>query len=82
VRVRYEYFDENLPWATGLFEVREHWSAIGFALLLAYYVLRRNFDPESEREKLFLYTALCYMLNIIVWYCSTVGYYFTTLKSV
>ena len=82
VRVRYEYFDENLPWATGLFEVREHWAAIGLALFIVFYYLRKTFDLETEREKLFLYTALCYVLNIIVWYCTTVGYYLTTLKSV
>lgn len=82
IRVRYEYFDECFPWATGLFEVREHWSAIGFALLLAYYFFRRRFDPEAEREKLFLHTALCYIVNIIVWYCIVVGYYLTTLRSV
>jgi len=82
VRVRAEYFDESVPWATGLFEVREHWSAIGLALFIAFYFLRGKFDPETEREKLFLYTALCYILNLIVWYCATVGYYLTTLKSV
>ena len=82
VRVRAEYFDEHLPWATGLFEVREHWAAIGLALFIAYYFLRRNFDPETEREKLLLHTAICYILNIIVWYCATVGYYLTTFKSV
>jgi hypothetical protein len=82
VRVRHEYFDKSIPWATGLFEVREHWSAIGLALFIAYYALRMRLDPEKEREKLFLYTALFCIVYLIVWYCAIAGYYVTTLKSV
>lgn len=41
VKVRAEYFDPNLPWATGLFEIKEHIGAIGLFIaigLLAYYL--------------------------------------------
>jgi hypothetical protein len=82
VRVRHEYFDKCVPWATGLFEVREHWAAIGLALFIAYYFLRRSSDPERDREKLFLQTGILLILYIIVWYCATVGFYLTTVKSV
>lgn len=82
IRVRHEYFDESVPWATGLFEVREHWAAMGLALFIAFYFLRRKFDPEAEREKLFLYTAMFCILYIIVWYCATAGFYLTTVRSV
>ena len=27
------YFDPELPWATGLFEVKEHWGAVALAML-------------------------------------------------
>jgi hypothetical protein len=81
-RVRHEYFDQSLPWATGLFEVREHWSAIGLALFMALFFLRRHFDAENERPKLFLYTALFCLIYIIVWYCTIFGYYLTTLRSI
>ena len=59
-------FDSQIPWATGLFEVKEHWGAIGLALFFAYYFLRKNFKPEQEKEKLFLYVPLCFLLNIIL----------------
>jgi len=42
-----------------LFEVKEHWGALGLAFLLVYYFLRRSFQPDEEREKLFFYIPLC-----------------------
>ena len=36
-RVRFEFLDARAPWATGLFEVKEHAVAIGLALLPAYW---------------------------------------------
>ena len=45
IHVRHEYFDvaaNNLGWATGLFEAKEHWGAVLMALLLALYCLRRD----------------------------------------
>jgi len=80
VRVRHEYLDAALPWATGLFEVKEHWGAVGLALLGCYYLLRRAFDPETEKEKLYFYVPLCLLLNVILWYKIVVGCYLTILK--
>ncbi len=80
VYIRRDYFDPNLPWATGVFEVKEHWGAIGLALFLAYYLLRRSFRPSDETEKLFLYVPLCLLLNAIVWYKVVIGCWLTCLK--
>lgn len=74
------HFDPNLPWATGLFEVKEHWGSIGLALLSFYYLLRKNFKPNEEKEKLLLYAGLCLLINIIVWYKVVVGCYLSLLK--
>jgi len=74
------YFDPELPWATGLFEVKEHWGAVALALLFVYYFLRKNFQPTAERDKLFLYVPLCFLLNIVLWYKIVVGCYLTLLK--
>jgi len=74
-------FDKTIPWATGLFEVKEHWGAIGLALMVVYYFLRKNFNPQAEREKLlYFYAPLCVFLNVILWYKVTVGCYLTLLK--
>ena len=80
VHMRYEYFDKNLPWATGLFEVKEHWGAVGLGMFFVYYLLRKNFQPSEERDKLYLYVPLCALLNVIVWYKVVVGCYLTLLK--
>jgi hypothetical protein len=80
VHIRQPFFDKCLPWATGLFEVKEHWAALALALLIACYFLRRTFQPEKEKDKLFLYVPLCFLLNLIVWYKTIVGSLLTILK--
>lgn len=80
VYMRAEYFDTQTPWATGLFEVKEHWGAVGLAFFFVYYYLRKNFKPNIEKEKLWLYVPFCVVLNIIVWYKTVVGCYLSLLK--
>jgi hypothetical protein len=64
--IRYPHFDPQLPWATGQFEVEEHWGAVGLAMILMYYLLRKSFQPAEVKHKLFLYVPLCFILNIIL----------------
>lgn len=80
IHVRHLYFDPELPWATGLFEVKEHWGAVGLAMFFVYYLLRRSFQPSEEKDKLYLYVPLRLLLNVIVWYKVVVGCYLTLLK--
>ncbi len=80
IYIRHDYFDPKLPWATGLFEVKEHWGAVGLAMFFAYYLLRKSFQPSEETDKLYLYVPLCVLLNLIVWYKVVVGCYLTILK--
>ncbi len=80
IYIRHDYFDPKLPWATGLFEVKEHWGAVGLAMFFVYYLLRKSFQPSEETDKLYLYVPLCVLLNLIVWYKVVVGCYLTILK--
>ena len=80
IHIRYEYFDPQLPWATGLFEVKEHWGAVGLAMFFVLYYLRKNLRPAEDKDKLWLYVPLCFLLNVIVWYKVVVGCYLTLLK--
>jgi len=80
IYIRHDYLDPQLPWATGLFEVKEHWGAVGLALFFVYNFLRKSFRPVEEKEKLFLYVPLCLLLNIILWYKVIVSCYLTLLK--
>ena len=80
VHTRMRLFDENIPWATGLFEVKEHWGALGLAFFVVYYLLRRSFEPDEEKHKLWFYVPLCLLLNVILWYKTLVGCYLALLK--
>jgi amino acid transporter len=80
IYIRHNYFDPQLPWATGLFEAKEHWAVVGMAMFFVYYFLRKNLQPAEEKDKLWLYVPLCFLLNIIVWYKVVVGCYLTILK--
>jgi hypothetical protein len=82
VRIRAEYFDKVIPWAKALFEIKEHSAAIGLALMIAAYLLRKNFDPQLEKEKLWFYASLWTLINIILFYQMFCGSYLVTLRSI
>lgn len=77
---RRDLFDPELPWATGLLEIKEHWGALGLAMLFVYYFIRKSFKPSEEKDKLYLYIPLCLLLNVILWYKVVVGCYLSLLK--
>jgi hypothetical protein len=82
INTRAALFDKTFPWATGLFEVKEHWGALGLAFIVVYYLLRRSFQPDQEKHKLFFYVPLCLLLNVILWYKVIVGCYLALLKGI
>ncbi len=82
INTRAALFDKTFPWATGLFEVKEHWGALGLAFFVAYYLLRRSFEPDQQRHKLWFYIPLCILLNVVLWYKTIVGCYLALLKGV
>lgn len=82
VRIRAEYFDKVMPWAKALFEIKEHSAAVGLTLIIAAWLLRKNFDPQLEKEKLWLYVPLWALINLILWYQMICGPYLVTLRSI
>lgn len=80
VYMRRDFFDAQLPWATGLFEVKEHWGALALALFIVCVAIRKTFQPSQERTKLVFYIPACILFNIIVWYKIVVGCYLSLLK--
>jgi hypothetical protein len=81
VHIRATAFDPVIPWATGLFEVKEHWGTLGLAVLLSWWYIRRSINPETDRTHLFFgCLPLCLIFNVLVWYKIVVGCWLTMLK--
>lgn len=68
VGVRAAFLDQHEPWATGLFEIKEHATAIALALLPAYWALWREADPAGARR------AITTLLTLIGWWNFFVGH--------
>ena len=66
VIVRAEYLDARVPWATGLFEVKEHAAAIGLALLPAYWAVWREPAETSARRAFTTFLAAGTWWNFLV----------------
>lgn len=80
--VRALYFDKDLPWASHLFDIKEHWAGIGLGLMVAFYWMSRVIQPRSDRRALFFYVFLSLSLALIVWFTLISGLYLTSLRSV
>jgi hypothetical protein len=74
VDVRAAYLDEQVPWATGLFEIKEHATAIGLALLPAYWILWREAVATGARR------AITTLLTLIGWWNFFVGHITNNLR--
>lgn len=80
--VRARYFDSEAPWASNLFDIKEHWTGIGLILVLAFFILSRMIDPRSDRNMLFIYVFLSVTLAVIVWFSLISGLLLTAVKAV
>ena len=80
VAVRAANFDPNIPWATGIFEIKEHISSIGLlaALALLFLAFRKQFTPETKK----LYAFLLVVTLIVTLLTMAVGFILTGLDSV
>lgn len=65
---RVQYLDLHAPWATGLFQLKEHASAIGLALLPAYWAAWRESEDRGARR------AFTTFLTIVTWWNFIVGH--------
>ena len=63
---RAQFLDANVPWATGLFEVKEHATAIGLAVLPAYWAVWREPSAGSARKALTTFLAVATWWNLLV----------------
>ena len=50
VHVRADFLDEQAPWATKLFEVKEHLAVFALPLSLSFWALSRQREATPARE--------------------------------
>ncbi|TMQ68869.1 MAG: hypothetical protein E6K80_13530 [Candidatus Eisenbacteria bacterium] len=72
--VRAEYLDRRLPWATGLFEIKEHAAAIGLCLLPAYWAVWRAPGHVAGRR------AATTFLLVFAWWNFVIGHVVNDLR--
>jgi len=71
---RQEYLDAHVPWATGLFELKEHAAAIGLALLPAYWAVWHEPNEAGARR------ALTTFLAAVTWWNFLVGHVVNNMR--
>ena len=80
--VRATNFDQHLPLATGAFEVKEHWVALGLFVLLAYLPLSRRLDTRLPTPDARAFNVLGLVLLVVVWWAMWTGLTLTALDPV
>jgi len=79
IRVRAEYFDAHLPWASALFDLKENLAALLCPLLVAAWWLGRH-PGHAARSAGF--AGCAYAAAATVWFNVVSGMLLTSLRSV
>ncbi|GMV99455.1 MAG: hypothetical protein AMXMBFR84_05940 [Candidatus Hydrogenedentota bacterium] len=84
LRVRGELFDDLLPWATGLFEIKEHLASFALMPALGVWVFSRTVDLRNREHRpyLTLYASCIAVVIVVLTFNAWCGWYLGTLKSV
>lgn len=83
---RYEtralYLDRYEPWASKLFDLKEHTAALGIPFVLGTFVLSRLIEPKQDRALARAYAALVVFVAMIVWFDVLSGLLITVTRGV
>ena len=84
VRVRHDYLDAALPWATGLFEVKELLGTVALLPALAVWAMSRAIDFRSREQRPYALVCIGFTVYVlaVLSYNAWAGWYLGTLKSV
>jgi hypothetical protein len=80
--VRKAYLDEHVPLATGFFEVKEHWLALGLVILACYWPMSRTMHGGKRGSDAWLHHVLGIVLTVIVWLAMLTGLFVTAIRPV
>jgi hypothetical protein len=82
ITARAAYLDQYEPWASRLFELKEHAAALGIPLVLGAVALSRVFEPKRDRALARAYAAIVLLAAAIVWFDAFSGLAITLAKGV
>jgi uncharacterized membrane protein len=84
VEVRAAYMDEEMPWATGLFEIKEFLASVALFVYigLMFMAAFTDYSKEGERPKFRTYTALSILGLILVVLKLILGLYLVAIAPV
>jgi hypothetical protein len=80
--VRALYLDRYEPWASNLFDIKEHFASIGLPLVAGVFILSRVMNPKEDRSLLFTYAVMVFGTAAIVWFNVFSGIIITLEKGV
>ncbi len=82
VNVRAAYLDANVPLATGFFEVKEQWLALGALLAVYLSANRHHADPRATTSARNFFQVASLVIAIVVLFSAIVGLSLVTIRSV
>lgn len=83
VRVRAEFLDRVYPWATGLFEMKEHAATLALIPVVGIFVLSRSLENDADREARYapLFRGLVSLVLGVLLFNASVGWYLGSLRN-
>jgi hypothetical protein len=81
-QVRVLYLDQNEPWATYLFDLKERFAALGIPLAICVLALSRTLEPREDRGLVRAYAAIVVFTAAIVWFVFISGLWVTLARGV
>lgn len=83
VRVRDEYFDPVMPWASNLFDIKEIWAAFGLAAFAALFAISFAVRPgdQESRPITLAFGSLGVLIFAITAFATVSGFVLVTYRS-
>ena len=84
IRVRHDYLDAALPWATGLFEIKELGASIALIPAIGVWLLVRTIDFRKSEHRPYVVACMAFSLAVltVLAYNAWAGWYLGTLRSI
>ena len=84
IRVRHDYLDAALPWATGLFEIKELGASIALIPAIGVWLLVRTIDFRKLEHRPYVVACMAFSLAVltVLAYNTWAGWYLGTLRSI